>query len=212
MTLSSHFVTVLLFSVAYTAKMDEQVYGPLVNLDDSPNDVSSGCGESPMEGVLEEKEKDRETNEIEHQESSEVMETAVDPENGATSAKEDGEKVNEQDEKRWTPLHRAAHYGLKEVIESLLTSGANVNERDHEGWTPLHYAARYGHKEVAELLLSSRADVYLMDKHGWRPVDLAICYRHKELVHLLGGWSGASSANYHTDLTKSIDFFWSSDY
>ena len=48
-----------------------------------------------------------------------------------------------------TPLHTAARWGYKEIIELLISSGADVNAKDDNGWTPLHRAAN---KEIRDLL------------------------------------------------------------
>jgi len=59
----------------------------------------------------------------------------------------------------FTPLHRAAQLGHKDVAELLLAKGANVNDRANTGDTPLHAAALNSHMDVAELLLAKGADV-----------------------------------------------------
>jgi ankyrin repeat protein len=52
----------------------------------------------------------------------------------------------------FTPLHRAAQNGHKDVVELLLVREAKVNAKAKHGFTPLHWAADKGHKEVVELL------------------------------------------------------------
>ena len=51
-----------------------------------------------------------------------------------------------------SPLHWAASYGHKNVVELLLANKAEVNAKDNHGQTPLHVAAAEGHKDVVELL------------------------------------------------------------
>ena len=66
-----------------------------------------------------------------------------------------GADVNAKDD-GWTPLHNAAGYSTKEMVELLISNGANVNAKNEDGWTPLHDAAT---KEVAELLIDKGADM-----------------------------------------------------
>jgi ankyrin repeat protein len=58
-----------------------------------------------------------------------------------------------------TPLHRAARYGHKEVVELLITKGADVNTKDNQGLTSLWYAKERGHEQNVELLRKHGAKV-----------------------------------------------------
>jgi ankyrin repeat protein len=51
-----------------------------------------------------------------------------------------------------TPLHFAAAFGKKDVVELLLANKADVNAKDKDGDTPLQAAAARGHTDVVELL------------------------------------------------------------
>jgi len=64
-----------------------------------------------------------------------------------------GADVNAKDDKfGFTPLHRAAGRGNKEVAELLIAEGADVNVKNEDGDTPLD-AAIYGKKpQTADLL------------------------------------------------------------
>jgi ankyrin repeat protein len=48
-----------------------------------------------------------------------------------------------------TPLHHAAGWGHKDIVELLIAEGADVNAKDDDGGTPLHEAAGGGYKEIA---------------------------------------------------------------
>lgn len=84
-----------------------------------------------------------------------------------------------------TPLHEAARYGHKTVVEFLLDSKAEVNAPVGNEKTPLHMAAGNGHKDVAELLLSSGADVNAKDGDGKTALHMAAENGFENVVRLL---------------------------
>ena len=49
----------------------------------------------------------------------------------------------------WTPLHKAAYEGYREIVELLIAKGANVNAKNKYGTTPLDMA---NDRETADLL------------------------------------------------------------
>jgi len=55
------------------------------------------------------------------------------------------------------PLHVAADYGQKEVLEYLVRHGADINATDKYGITPLLSAIYEGHTDCVKLLLSKGA-------------------------------------------------------
>jgi hypothetical protein len=84
-----------------------------------------------------------------------------------------GVDVNAKDEGGWTPLHRAAFAGHKEIAELLIDNGAEVNAKNEDGWTLLHLAVVNGHKEIVELLIDNDADVNAKDELEETPLDFA---------------------------------------
>jgi ankyrin repeat protein len=95
----------------------------------------------------------------------------------AAFLKEDKKLVNAKDGGGKAPLHWAALYGQKKVMELLLAQKADVNLLDADGFTPLHWAATYNKGEAVELLLANKADMNIkVEKYGWTPLRLAVIH------------------------------------
>ena len=52
----------------------------------------------------------------------------------------------------FTPLHRAAYNGQRDVVEFLINQGSDPNATNNFGLTPLKRAALCGYKETVKLL------------------------------------------------------------
>ncbi|XP_041370759.1 poly [ADP-ribose] polymerase tankyrase-1-like [Gigantopelta aegis] len=72
-----------------------------------------------------------------------------------------------------TPLHFAAGFGRKDVVDHLLDCGANVHAKDDGGLIPLHNACSFGHAEVVQLLLRNGADPNARDNWNYTPLHEA---------------------------------------
>ncbi|XP_078251401.1 uncharacterized protein LOC144590911 [Rhinoraja longicauda] len=85
------------------------------------------------------------------------------------------DNVNARDTagRRSTPLHFAAGFGRKDVVDFLLQNGANVHARDDGGLIPLHNACSFGHAEVVNMLLSHGADANARDNWDYTPLHEA---------------------------------------
>ena len=59
--------------------------------------------------------------------------------------------LSKGDENGYSPIHAAAAYGHKELMQWLVGAGADVHARDSDGDTPLHHCDS---PEAAEFLLS----------------------------------------------------------
>ena len=53
-----------------------------------------------------------------------------------------------------TPLHEAALWGRKDLVQYLLAKGADPKVEDKYGRTPLYWAEKRGHTPIVELFIS----------------------------------------------------------
>ncbi|KAJ8705467.1 hypothetical protein PYW08_012513 [Mythimna loreyi] len=72
-----------------------------------------------------------------------------------------------------TPLHFAAGYGRREVVEILIAAGAALQARDDGGLQPLHNACSFGHADVVRALLGAGAAPAARDNWGYTPLHEA---------------------------------------
>ncbi|KAK2876855.1 hypothetical protein Q8A67_020951 [Cirrhinus molitorella] len=85
------------------------------------------------------------------------------------------ENVNSRDTagRKSTPLHFAAGFGRRDVVDYLLQHGANVHAHDDGGLISLHNACSFGHAEVVNLLLQHGADANSRDNWNYTPLHEA---------------------------------------
>ncbi|XP_016145488.1 tankyrase-2-like [Sinocyclocheilus grahami] len=83
--------------------------------------------------------------------------------------------VNSRDTagRKSTPLHFAAGFGRRDVVDYLLQHGANVHARDDGGLISLHNACSFGHAEAVNLLLQHGADANSRDNWNYTPLHEA---------------------------------------
>src|SRR5262245_3099137 len=112
-----------------------------------------------------------------------------------------GARIDARNHDEYTPLHFAAEFGSRAMVELLLRAGASLNTRTSDGLSPLHCAARGDNREAAELLLSKGADLNSQDKQGRTPLALALGSDSKEVAGYL---KTAVQAPAHPPSTKEF--------
>lgn len=63
-----------------------------------------------------------------------------------------GEKINQQDDEKFTPLHHAVEGEGKQTVKLLLERGADPSVKNEDGFTPLMMAQEYELDEIINLL------------------------------------------------------------
>jgi ankyrin repeat protein len=88
-----------------------------------------------------------------------------------------------------TPLHLAAMFGHKQVIEFLLQNNIDVNACDDANWMPIHCAITHrkpNRSDIVELLIKHGANVTFVDpKTGWNLLHFAILWRDLPTIKIL---------------------------
>jgi hypothetical protein len=119
----------------------------------------------------------------------------------------------EGDEERWrcftrgyTPLHLAAHLGVRETtIQMLIDRGADLEARTINGQTALHMAAEIeDDSSTLRCLLQCGSDVAVVDQDSRTPLSYAMIYGNPTSVELLLEHGANISAVDEEDLLECL--------
>ncbi len=95
------------------------------------------------------------------------------------------ELINATSWGNWTPLHRAAQNGHKDIADFLLQKGANLEARTVLGMTPL-YVAIYSKKgDIVQFLIEKGADIHAVRSDGETMLHIAAAIGDEGIVDTL---------------------------
>jgi ankyrin repeat protein len=99
------------------------------------------------------------------------------------------QRVETEEQKATSSLHKAAQKGDLKVVQELIKSGISVNAENKSGGTALHYAAAQGHRDIVQFLVESGANLDAIGKilgaSKATPLYFAAQEKHWDIVHLL---------------------------
>lgn len=129
---------------------------------------------------------------------------------------EKGADLYHRDDHKVTTLLQAAHRGIVNVTEALLTKHAAAPKKGEENWvdegsdegvTPLLASASEGHLEILNMLLSTgKADVNAKDKEGTNSLMAAAARGHLECIKALLAIKGVEVNAQNTDGHTALMF------
>lgn len=84
------------------------------------------------------------------------------------------------------PIHIAARFSYKEIVEALIENGADINIKGHFGYTALHEACRKSNIDIVNILIKNGADVNIKrGRYGFMPLYLACENNYEEIIDIL---------------------------
>ena len=86
---------------------------------------------------------------------------------------------------RVTPLHTAALYGFKDLLEALISMGASIDTQAYDEQTPLHFACLSNHLDCVIALVKAGADISLPASDGSLPIHAAAQTNNVKMVQVL---------------------------
>ena len=120
-------------------------------------------------------------------------------------------KVDSFDANGLAPLHYAAKYGNKDVVDYLILNGADVNKKAGKrarGNTPLHYAAEQGNLDILKALVGRAANVNGRNNSRQTPLYYAVKnIRYDNVNYLLdrGATKSTTDKNEAKKITDTLE-------
>lgn len=108
--------------------------------------------------------------------------------NMLTELLEAGCSIHMRDTDHWTPLHYAATFNNRWLIQELVTNhgaGTLVNARDNNLCTPLHLAIAHYNLPAVHTLLELGADMYYCNAEQQTAMQMAKTKNYQEIVNIL---------------------------
>ncbi len=119
----------------------------------------------------------------------------------------EGEDINQFKSSGYLPLHRAARYGHKEIIDYFIENGLEKNIKDNSGQNLIHSAAFGGQYELVKHLVNLGVDINAQTKRGDTPLDYAVDNGDPRIIEYLkenGAVSGGKIEYTIDEITDSI--------
>ena len=104
--------------------------------------------------------------------------------------------VDVLDYKRHTPLHYAAIYGTRAILEAFIQYGVIIDRRDSSGLTALHHAIQQNHTSIARTLVDSGADIKKLDGFRRSCYDLSLRTGGNDIIRFISGLGTDLSIKY----------------
>lgn len=121
----------------------------------------------------------------EDDQSSCIVQQALEREDSIRTLLDNGASVNQADSSGRTLLANAAYSGNLDVVNLLISRKANMELVDSHGQTALTLAARQGHTKVVNCLIGCDANINHTDHDGWTALRSAAWGGHSEVVSAL---------------------------
>ncbi len=86
---------------------------------------------------------------------------------------EAGADIDAQNKDGYAPLHHAAEYCGKDVLEVFIAAGVQLDIQNRLGWTPLHVASYYRNVDYVEMLIAAGASIGIVNTKNQTAWDLA---------------------------------------
>lgn len=124
---------------------------------------------------------------------------------------QNGADADAQDDKGFTPLHRAAGRNKVEILRALVDNGANPDIETPRGYTPLMYAAYKGKIDAVAILLESGASIKKTPGSN-SALNQAKNNEHHDIADLLLEYGAVDTKQSLASINSAYDLYENKDY